>query len=158
MEAEAGEPRRLEATSRGGKSSSWSVAVSYTHLDVYKRQVINISTLAWTQSDHTNRSFHVSSKIAGEISTEFKAISDVLQGSNLRPLLFILFINGIKKIHSVEDLNPADDLKLCAKVENYEEIVDLKNDAENMYKRSVANRMPLNLDKAVVMAYSRKTV
>ena len=41
----------------------------------------------------------------------------------------------------------ADNLKLYAKVNNYEDFVDLKNDTEKFYKCSVANRMPLNLDK-----------
>lgn len=63
------------------------------------------------------------------------------------PLLFILFINDTEKdIHSTILLF-ADDMKLSAKVKNYDGFVDLKNDAENVHNWSVANIVLLNFNR-----------
>ena len=55
-----------------------------------------------------------------------------------------------------KDLNLDNDLNLCGKVNNYENFVELQNDAEKIFKWSVENRMPLNLDKTVVTAFSER--
>ena len=82
------------------------------------------SILSWTESDLINSPFHV--KVTKEISRQFKAISGVVKGSNLEPLLFILFTSDIWKGIHLKILMFAYDLKIYTKLWNYKDFVDLK--------------------------------
>lgn len=112
--------------------------------------------LKWVQSYLVNRTFQV--KVAGEISRVYRASSGVPQGSNLGPLLFIIFINDIGKGIQSKLLMFADDVKLCAKMNNWNDYVMLQQDIDRLCHWATKNRMPLNLEKTIVATYSRKTI
>jgi ribonuclease P/MRP protein subunit RPP40 len=54
----------------------------------------------------------------GFSSFRFTVNSGIPQGSNLGPLLFLLFINDINEIFTVDSLLYADDLKLFSRIHN----------------------------------------
>lgn len=114
------------------------------------------SMLKWIQSYLVDRPFKV--KVAGALSTEFIATSGVPQGSNLGPLFFILFINDIGKGIKSRMLLFADDLKIFGRVNDYDEYMVLQKDIDNVHKWAASNKMLLNLDKTLVVTYSRKTL
>lgn len=112
--------------------------------------------LRWIRSYLSGRKFKV--KVANELSDEYDVTSGVPQGSNLGPLLFILFVNDITRKIKTNILMFADDIKVYGKANNIAESKLLQEDIDWVNEWSIVNKMPLNLDKTVVVTYSRKTM
>ncbi|XP_044757831.1 uncharacterized protein LOC123315985 [Coccinella septempunctata] len=86
----------------------------------------------------------------------FPASSGVPQGSNLGPLLFILFINDLLDGMEVLGLLFADDLKFFLKVKSLLDCVELQHAIDRLYHWCVLNCLSLNVEKCHVISYTRK--
>ena len=101
-----------------------------------------------------NRQFFV--RYRNFISTSFTPTSGILQGSNLCPLLFLLFINDLPDIVTSHKLLFADDFKLYRKICSMEDCLILQHDIEFLILWCRLNRLTLNISKCVVVTMSRK--
>ena len=110
--------------------------------------------LQWIRSYLSNRFQSV--KIRNSISSSFFVPSGVPQGSNLGPLLFLLFINDITECvnHSFLDLF-ADDLRMYKKIEIHTDFIDLQSDIDKIFQWSVDNNMDLSIHKCRTMSIYR---
>ena len=91
-------------------------------------------------------------------SSEYHASSGVPQGSNLGPLLFLLFINDINLcINNSQILLFADDLKVFGSVRDVSDYGLLQSDLESIYNWSIVNRLAFNFSKCHVVSYSRSS-
>jgi len=87
--------------------------------------------LSWFKSYLSDRVQWV--KVFGYKSSISKVSSGVPQGGHLSPILFSLYVNGIKGvIKNCEFLIFADDLKLFRKIENLSDCSALQDDLNNM--------------------------
>lgn len=102
----------------------------------------------------TNREYYV--EYEGLRSFSFTATSGVPQGSNLGPLLFILFINDILGIICSHKLLFADDLKLFKEVSCVLDCSLLQDDLNRLSRWCVENELPLNIEKCKTMTFTRK--
>lgn len=96
-------------------------------------------------------------KISNFNTNAFTATSGVPQGSNLGPLLFIMFINSLPEVlqHSV-GLLYADDFKIFKKVTCDQDCVELQMDVSAVEDWFSDNRMQLNTQKCSTVTYTRK--
>ena len=87
-------------------------------------------------------------KVNGEISSSIDVTSGVPQGSILGPLLFIIFINDINNdvINSIMSCY-ADDSKICKKIKNTSDEIELQQDIDKVFEWSKNNSMLFNFDK-----------
>lgn len=110
--------------------------------------------LEWIKSYHTDRLQFV--RVRGEISHPFKAVSGVPQGSNLGPILFIIFANDIPNVikHS-EVLLFADDVKLYKTVKTILDASLLQKDIEALENWTLENGLKLNAAKCFVVSFSK---
>jgi len=92
----------------------------------------------------------------GHSSILSKISSGVVQGSNLGPILFTLFINNITDIVSVQTLMYADDVKIFCNVKNVFDCINLQNDLDKIQLWCVQNGLSLNKGKCKIMSYSRR--
>jgi len=92
----------------------------------------------------------------GYKSLPFKASSGVPPGSNLGPLLFLIFINDIVESIEVEHQIYADDLRLYVTVEDPGDCLKLQRSLNGVSEWRIANRLPLNAAKCSVMTITRK--
>jgi hypothetical protein len=89
-------------------------------------------------------------------SDEYFATSGVPQGSNLGPLLFLLFINDIHlAIKSSQFLLYADDLKVFQAIRTIADSQSLQHDLELLWKWSNDNHLPFSINKCHVVTFSR---
>lgn len=96
-------------------------------------------------------------KIGKFRSDIFYATSGVPQGSNLGPLLFILFINSLPdSISKSTGLLFADDFKIFKVICTDEDSADLQADFNSVVDWFAQHRMKLNVEKCAVMTYTRK--
>ena len=65
-------------------------------------------------------------KYRNHVSNPFSPESGVPQGSNLGPLLFVIFINNIVETIFCGKLSYADDLKIYHEVRSVDDCVDLQ--------------------------------
>lgn len=94
----------------------------------------------------------------GYSSSTYIPTSGVPQGSNLGPLLFILFVNDITTVVQHSEIRLfADDAKLFLKIRNISDCEKLQIDVQNIYKWSEVNMLPLNISKCSTMTYSFKS-
>ena len=101
-----------------------------------------------------DRQYYVS--YGGHSSAPYIGTSGVPQGSNLGPLLFLLFINDLTDQIHCSKLLYADDLKLFSKVASLEDSVFLQQQLSSLETWCQINRLPLNITKCKVMTYTRK--
>lgn len=103
----------------------------------------------------TNRLLKVS--YIGFVSEPFLETSGIPQGSNLGPLLFLLYINDIVNVlHASRFEMFADDLKFYKVINNYNDSHYLQNDLENLVSWCSKNKLELNVKKCTVVSYTRK--
>ena len=90
-------------------------------------------------------------------SKEYLTCSGVPQGSNLGPLLFLLFINDINTaiVHS-DYLLYADDLKIFKSIRSTSDSLSLQKDLDSLWKWSLENRLPFSIGKCHFLSFSRK--
>lgn len=89
-------------------------------------------------------------------SCEFITTSGVPQGSNLGPLLFIVFVNDLLLSFSVSALAYADDLKLYSKISSPEDSDLLQHNIDKLTIWCQNNQLVLNISKCCIMTYARK--
>lgn len=99
-------------------------------------------------------------KVRGGYSSAFLATSGVSQGSNLGPLLFIIYMNDIKMVFKNSlFLLYADDLK-CYKLISPENPCQDKNklqtDIDCLSKWCENNLMPINMNKSSIISFSKR--
>ena len=89
-------------------------------------------------------------------SDEFFCPSGVPQGSNLGPLLFLLFINDIgTAIGHSNFLLYADDLKIYRKVSAVDDCASLQADLDSLWRWASENRLPFSVTKCQVVTFTR---
>lgn len=97
-------------------------------------------------------------KIQQYKSEFFECTSGVPQGSNLGPLLFILFINDLPSvINKSKCLLYADDVKLFKEVNDQRDCYDLQIDVDNLSKWCVTNELKMNVGKCKFMSFTRQS-
>lgn len=100
------------------------------------------------------RTLYVSYK--GFVSHKFVATSGVPQGSNLGPLLFLLFINDLCETLTCNKLCYADDLKIFASIKTGNNCEYLQQQLNIIQSWCEHNKLYLNVKKCKVMRYTRK--
>lgn len=101
-----------------------------------------------------NRTFRV--KSGNFFSSDHAIPSGVPQGSNLGPLLFVLFIDDIKHVISSRYELFADDLKISRVIYDADDAQNLQKDIDSIIKWCSENGMKCNSDKTVVLSFTRK--
>ena len=98
-------------------------------------------------------------RVSGCFSGEFRSTSGVPQGSNLGPLLFLIFINDLAECmeHS-EMLLFADDIKIFRAIDKVDECSLLQHDINTVSSWCSANGLRINPTKTNVISYSRRQV
>lgn len=90
--------------------------------------------------------------VNGCCSYAFTAVSGVPQGSNLEPLLFLMFINDLaREVNKSTCLMFADDLKLYSVIKSVDDCIALQKDLNNVVKWSETNKISFYVDKCNVM-------
>lgn len=92
----------------------------------------------------------------GYTSESFIPKSGVPQGSNLGPLLFLLFINDLSLTLQCETLMFADDVKIFTAVTNLTDCIELQNNLSIVCEWCRKNKLNLNVGKCKVVSFSRK--
>ncbi|GBM90559.1 putative RNA-directed DNA polymerase from transposon BS [Araneus ventricosus] len=115
----------------------------------------HVNLIAWILSYLCKRSLYVYFNNA--VSHEFTSTSGVPQGSNLGPLLFMLFINDLTCVLKYSGCFLfADDLKLFGSIRSDLDSVLLQRDLDCLFKWCIDNRLHLNTEKCSVLSYTRK--
>lgn len=81
----------------------------------------------------------------------------VPQDLNLRPLLFLLFINDINATATCNNLLFADDLKFYNPIKTDNNCHVLQNNINHLLKWCKTNRLKLNISKCSVTTYKNRT-
>ncbi|GBN84643.1 putative RNA-directed DNA polymerase from transposon BS [Araneus ventricosus] len=116
----------------------------------------HVNLTDWLHSYLCNRSLYVYFNNA--VSREFSGTSSVPQGSNLGPLLFILFINDLTSVFKYSEcLLFADDLKLFSSMNSNLDAVLLQSDLDCLFKWCTVNKLHLNIEKCSILSYTRKS-
>lgn len=89
-------------------------------------------------------------EILGFRSFTYLASSSVPHGSNLGPLLFVLFIDDVSEVLSSQSLLYADDLKIFNGVASLDDCLSLQSSLDDLSDWSLHNRLPLNVSKCKV--------
>lgn len=91
-------------------------------------------------------------------SGEYVMTRGVPQGSNLGPLLFIIFINDIVRvIKNCKFLLYADDLKLFKSIKDENDQLCIQKDLNSVKEWCMKNDLTLNIDKCSSMIFTRKS-
>src|SRR5699024_4700011 len=93
----------------------------------------------------------------GYRSSIFLVNSGVAQGSNLGPLLFILFFNDVVSKMNCKTLIYADDLKIMNIVSSYADCLLLQDSVDSLVKWCNDNRLQLNVSKCTLLTFTRKS-
>lgn len=101
----------------------------------------------------SNRHQYVS--YLGYISNQFVAGSGVPQGSNLGPLLFIIFINDLPSVLNCRVLLYADDLKIFKVIRDPVDCLMLQRDIDCVSTWCLDNHLLLNVDKCCTMTFHK---
>ncbi|XP_022175933.1 uncharacterized protein LOC111038911 [Myzus persicae] len=110
--------------------------------------------LSWFKSYLSDRVQWV--KVFGCKSSVSKVSSGVPQGGHLSPILFSLYVNGIKEIvKNCELLMFADDLKLFRKIDNLSDCSTLQNDLNNLVSWFNNIGLQFNVNKCHSMSFLR---
>lgn len=112
------------------------------------------SLMSFFMSYLNNRSQHVTYN--SFTSRPFVASSGVPQGSNLGPLLFLLFVNDLTETVSCEKLLFADDLKIFSRIHSRDDCEVLQTQINRIQEWCVTNNLHLNISKCKVVTYTKK--
>ena len=124
---------------------------------LHKLQLFGLSNklCSFLSSYLTNRSQYVSYN--GFKSSEYLVTSGVPQGSNLGPLIFLLFINDLPTyIEHCPSLLFADDTKVHNEIKSESDCLGLQLAVDNLTNWCFINRLALNVQKCKVITFSRK--
>lgn len=109
---------------------------------------------AWLQSYLSDRTLRV--QLDSCVSEPFSSTSGVPQGSNLGPLLFILFFNDVAALLGARcKLVYADDLKLYIVVSTLEDCHQLQRLLDLFVEWCCRNKLTISISKCVVMTFHR---
>lgn len=89
-------------------------------------------------------------------SLKFVSTSGVPQGSNLGPLMFIIFIDDLLKILGELKLAFADDFKLFSSINNMQDCWVLQEQVDKLSLWCKDNKLNLNIGKCKVVTYTRR--
>nr|CAH7747916.1 unnamed protein product [Callosobruchus chinensis] len=89
-------------------------------------------------------------------SKSYITTSGVPQGTNLGPLLFLIFVNDINHIITVEKQMFADDLKIYSLIRSQESSKQLQENLQRIVDWCQMNDLKLNTSKCKVMSVTRK--
>ena len=92
----------------------------------------------------------------GTRSSSYKPTSGVPQGSNLGPLIFLIFINDLPETLTCQTLMFADDVKLYKKITSLNDCTDLQQDLNKLSEWCNKNRLKLNTDKCKILTFTRR--
>lgn len=111
----------------------------------------------WFNSYLSNRVNLV--KFFYKFSSPFTSLSGVPPGSNLGPLLFLVFVNDLlcSEIES-QTLMFADDLKLFWRLDFINDCYKLQEDSSFIHQRCVTNRLEINVKKMSAVSFTRRRV
>ncbi|GBN01220.1 hypothetical protein AVEN_254359-1 [Araneus ventricosus] len=116
----------------------------------------HVNLAQWLFSYLSNRTLYV--YFNNVVSGAFSNTSGVPQGSNLGPLLFILFINGICcKLGFSGCLLFVDDLKCFRQIRSSADAALLQNNLDNLYQWGIVNKLLLNVEKCSILSFTRKS-
>lgn len=89
-------------------------------------------------------------------SHTYKSTSGVPQGSNLGPLLFLIFFNDVTTvIEHAECLLYADDLKLFQSINSQFNSQELQRDVSNVNRWCRINCLELNVNKCFIVSFTK---
>ena len=92
----------------------------------------------------------------GYRSKIYIATSGVPQGSNLGPLLFLLFFNDLSLKLGCPHLMFADDLKLYFKINSISDCLQLQRNLNIVTEWCTLNRLQLNVSKCKIMSFTKR--
>lgn len=92
----------------------------------------------------------------GFCSTEFVSTSGVPQGSNLGPLLFLIYVNDLLDMFECPVLAYADDIKIYNAVSSDQDITNLQYNLDTFVEWCSANKLKINISKCCSVTYTRK--
>ncbi|KAL1448575.1 hypothetical protein WDU94_009878 [Cyamophila willieti] len=95
-------------------------------------------------------------KYGNFLSLEQPIPSGVPQGSNLGPILFIIFFDDIKHFVQGHFEIFADDLKISRIIQEPGDSLLLQNDIDSVQQWCIENDMQCNVNKTVVVSFSRR--
>jgi hypothetical protein len=113
------------------------------------------SFVCWFESFLSNRKFKV--RFLNSLSTIYSANSGVPQGSNLGPLLFIIYINELIEDISCDVAVYADDIKIYCKIESKQDHQKIQLNLDRIWNWAKINHLLINCNKTYGIIFSRKT-
>lgn len=93
----------------------------------------------------------------GYSSSVFVPTSGVPQGSNLGPLLFVLFLNDLLLKFNCPILAYADDIKIYSEITSVEDSSLLQDNLDVLVRWCEDSKLKLNIDKCCVVIYTRSS-
>ena len=95
-------------------------------------------------------------EFSGFRSHSFVVKSGVTQGSNLGPLLFIIFFNNVLRDIGCKAFIYADDLKIAGVIETYQDCISLQESLDKITSWCMSNKLQLNTQKCKKITFTRK--
>lgn len=125
------------------------------HILVSKLSHLGIhgSLLRWLDSYLLNRTQLVT--VYGFDSSPFLATSGVPQGSNLGPLLFLVYINDLLNQLTCDFLAYADDIKIFRKIDSNIDCELLQTNLNIVHGWCINNYMSLNVEKCQYITFTK---